>query len=159
MFGVHPPVRQDEDIVAPLPHRVFGLRAQPIDGPGHAVGAIGGGKADVEGSGSKRAVAVIFNLPDALQFVVGQNRLGHRQAHIVVAVIDGPEQIGTRPDQRQQRHHQLFADRVNGRVGDLSEILLEITRQMLAAVGQHRGRHVGAHGADRLGAIGHHRQE
>ena len=80
--------------------------AQPVDGfihiaPGHIAHA--GGKADVEGASSKRAVAVVFNLPDALQFVIGQNRLRHRQAHIVAAIatIDMPEQIRTRPDQRQ----------------------------------------------------------
>ena len=77
----------------------------------------------------------------------------------VVTVTVQVEQIGARADEGAQRHHQLFANRVDGRVGHLREVLLEVTRQRFAAVGQHRRRHIGAHRADGFGPTGQHRQE
>jgi hypothetical protein len=44
------------------------------------------------------------------------------------------EQVGPRPDHRHQRHHQLFADRVDRRVGDLREVLLEVVVEQLGLV-------------------------
>ncbi len=58
------------------------------------------------------------------------------------------QQVGSRSDQRYQRHHQLFPDGVDGRIGDLSEILLEVVEQRLGLVGQHRQGVVRTHGAD-----------
>ena len=55
-----------------------------------------------------------------------------------------------------QRHHQLLADRVDRRVGDLREELLEVPVEQLRLLGEHRQRLVGAHRADRLVAGGGH---
>ena len=59
-------------------------------------------------------------------------------------------------DVADERHHQLFADGVDGRIGDLREELLEVVEQRLRAVGEAGQRHIGAHGADRLFALGAH---
>lgn len=70
-----------------------------------------------------------------------------------------PQQIRPRADQRHQRHHQLLANRIDGRVGHLGEILLEISREMLRPAGQHRRRIIRPHGTDRLLARQHHGRE
>ncbi len=61
-----------------------------------------------------------------------------------------PSRFGLRADERHQRHHQLFADRIDRRVGDLREQLLEVVVQRLVLVRQHRQRRVVAHRAGRL---------
>jgi hypothetical protein len=58
------------------------------------------------------------------------------------------EQIRPRSDEGHQRHHQLFADGVDRRIGDLREVLLEIGVEQLRFVGERRDRRVGAHRAD-----------
>ena len=58
---------------------------------------------------------------------VGQDRLVDLQAPVLAGLVDA-EQVGPRADQGHQRHHQLLADRVDGRVGDLGEVLLEVGR-------------------------------
>ena len=60
------------------------------------------------------------------------------------------EQVRPRPDDRDEAHHQLLADRIDRRVGHLREVLLEVGEQELRLVGQRRDRRVVAHGADRL---------
>ena len=85
---------------------------------------------------------------------------------IEVADLDLParlgprlEQVALRPDRRLHRRHQLLADRVERRVGDLREQLLEVVVEQARAIRQHRQRRVGAHRADRLFAVRRHRRE
>ena len=54
-----------------------------------------------------------------------------------------------------QAHGARFAQRVDGRVGDLAEVLAEIVAQRAGQGRQHGGRGVVAHRADRLLAIAH----
>ena len=70
-----------------------------------------------------------------------------------------PQQVGARADHRQQAHHQFLADRVDRRIGDLREVLLEIIVQQAAAVGQHGDRRIGTHRTDRILAPAGHRLE
>ena len=58
-----------------------------------------------------------------------------------------------------QAHHHALADRVDRRVGDLREQLLEVGEQRRLAVGQHRQRGVVAHARHRLLALGGHRRD
>ena len=67
------------------------------------------------------------------------------------------EDVAVVADVGRQAHHQLFADRVDRRVGDLREELLEVGEEGLGLVREHRERGVVAHGADRLGALLGHR--
>ena len=69
------------------------------------------------------------------------------------------EQVRLRADERHQRHHELLADRIDRRVGDLREQLLEVVVERLRPVGQHRQRRVVAHRADRLLAGLRHRRQ
>lgn len=53
------------------------------------------------------------------------SRLAHFQAHVLAGLVEA-EQVGTRADQGHQSHDQSLAERVDGRVGDLVDVLLEI---------------------------------
>ena len=84
-----------------------------------------------------------------------------RLAHLQPLGVREPfevEQVRPRPDDRDEAHHQLFADRIDRRVGDLGEVLLEVGEQELRLVRQRRDRRVVAHGADRLLALHRHRR-
>ena len=63
------------------------------------------------------------------------------------------EDVSFAPDVAVERHDQVFADRIDGRVGHLSESLLEIVEQQLRFVGQARKGRVDAHRPDRLFAF------
>jgi hypothetical protein len=69
------------------------------------------------------------------------------------------EQVRPRPDHRDERHDQLLADRIDRRVGDLREVLLEIVIEQLWPRRQRRDRGVGAHRADRIVGLARHRLE
>ena len=60
------------------------------------------------------------------------------------------QQVGPRADHRHQRHHQLLADRIDRRVGDLGEVLLELVVEQLGLPREHRDRRVRAHRAHRI---------
>ena len=69
------------------------------------------------------------------------------------------EQVRPRPDERDEAHHQLLADRVDRRVRHLGEVLLEIGVEQLRLRRQRGYGRVGAHGADRLLSGRRHRRE
>jgi hypothetical protein len=68
------------------------------------------------------------------------------------------ENVRPRPDEGHEAHHELFADRIDRRVRDLGEVLLEIGVEQLRLVGERGNRRVVAHGADRFLADGRHRR-
>ena len=68
------------------------------------------------------------------------------------------EQVRPRPDDRDEAHDDLFADRIDRRVRHLGEVLLEVGEQQLRLVRQRRDRRVGAHRADRFLALRRHRR-
>ena len=45
------------------------------------------------------------------------------------------EQVRPRSDDGNETHHQFFADRIDRRVGDLREVLLEISEKKLRPLG------------------------
>ncbi len=76
-------------------------------------------------------------------------RIGWRTSRrLVFDVPSMVEQVRPRPDDRDEAHHELFADRIDRRVRDLGEVLLEVGEQQLRLVRQRRDRRVGAHRAD-----------
>ena len=118
-------------------------------------GAVGDIIGDVDGDGAERVRRHLADLADALELLIVEDRLRHLQPHMARCALE-VEQIGSRPDERHQRHHQLLADRIDRRVGHLGEVLLEIGVEQLGAVGQGGNRRVGAHRADRfLAGLGH----
>jgi hypothetical protein len=71
---------------------------------------------------------------DLLQVLVGQDRLAHFQALVACDRPSRSKQVRARADERHQAHHQFLADRVDRRVGDLGEVLLEIGVEQLRLV-------------------------
>ena len=94
---------------------------------------------------------------DFFQVRIGEDRLAHLEPLGVRHAFE-VEQIRPRADDGDEAHHQLFADRIDRRVGDLREVLLEVGEQELRLVRQRRDRRVVAHGADRLFAGRRHRR-
>ena len=73
------------------------------------------------------------DLADALQVLVGQDRLVHLEPLDLGGALE-VEQVRPRPDERDEAHHQLLADRVDRRVRHLREVLLEVGVQQLRLV-------------------------
>ena len=156
-LGAGAAVGQDDDVDA-VAHRRFGARAQPVD-------LVAAGrrrrarparwcrvKRDLKWPSPTSEIARIFSRSSLVR--IGwrtSRRLSVRRAFEV-------EQVRPRPDDRDQAHHQLLADRVDRRVGDLREVLLEIGEQELRLVRQRRDRRVGAHRADGFLALDRHRR-
>ncbi len=75
----------------------------------------------------------------------------------MTALRRGLEQVALGADEDLRRDHQFLANRVDRRVGDLSEELLEVAVEELGLVRQHGRGRVVAHGAERLDAVPGHR--
>ena len=89
------------------------------------------------------------------QITIGKNRMRQLQRVAVVGSLFQDVALG--PDKADQRHHHLFADRINRRIRDLREKLLEVIEQRLRPVRQARQRRIGSHRAHRLLSRGRHR--
>ncbi len=94
-------------------------------------------------------VDVVLDAADALEIDVGEDRRPHLEPLVPGRPLRR-EQVGPRTDQGDQRHHQLLADRIDRRVGDLGEALLEVVVEHLRPVGEDGDRNVAAHRADRI---------
>ena len=149
-------VRQDDDVDA-VPHRLFGLVAQMVDGVRQALGAEVGRPGGVEHQRLEMGIADLGDRADFLQVLVGEDRLARLEALDRRHALE-VEQVRPRPDDRHQAHDELLADRIDRRVRHLGEVLLEVGEQQLGLVGQGRDRRVVAHRADRLFAGGSHRR-
>ena len=114
------------------------------------------GVGDVERLGVER-ILEMADAADLLEILVGEDRLAHFEA-LAPRVAFEIEQVRPRPDERDEAHHQLLADRVDRRVRHLREVLLEIGVEQLRLVRQRRDRRVGAHRADRFLAGRRHRR-
>ncbi len=99
-------------------------------------------------------------LRDAAQFfeiAVGED--GVLELERVAVLRSFGENVALDADVTAQRHHQLFADRIDGRISNLREELLEVIEERLRLIGETGERRIGAHGADGLLAIGGHGSE
>ena len=85
------------------------------------------------------------------QIAIGQD--GLRQLERVAVLRRLVQDVALGADVAGERHHHLFADRIDGRIGHLREQLLEVIEQRLRLVGETGERRIGAHGADRLLAL------
>ena len=97
---------------------------------------------------------------DAAQFfqiAIGQNWM--RQLERVAILGRLVQNVALRADVADQRHHHLFANRVNGRIGDLREELLEVIKQFLRTLGEAGQRHIVAHRANWFFAFRGHRRQ
>ena len=149
-------IGQDQD-VGIAQHR-FGCRpAHFLERHGKAVGTGAGVPGDVDRRGAECAIERDLHRTDLGKPFIGKDRLADLEPLVRARVA--PQQVGARTDHRQQAHHQFLADRVDRRIGDLREVLLEIIVQQAAAVGQHGDRRIGTHRTDRILAPAGHRLE
>jgi hypothetical protein len=116
-------VGQDQDVLV-LQHRFGRGPAHFLDRHFKAAAPLRGIPGDVDRFGAERAVERGFDRADLGNFIVGQDRLVDFEP-LVRAGIHA-QQVGARADHRHQAHHQFLADRIDRRVGDLREVLLEI---------------------------------
>ena len=156
VLGAGAAIRQDDDVDA-LAHRRLGAHAERVERLLEAGGAVLGRPGGVEDARLEMPVADLGDGADLLQVRVGEDRLAHLQPLEPRGAFE-VEQVRPRPDDRDEAHDQLLADRIDRRVGHLREVLLEIGEQQLRLVGQRRDRRVVAHGADRLLALRRHRR-
>ena len=138
--------------------RVAAALAQLLDAALEPVGALGDLEQHRHGDALEAVRAVdAVEVAQLLQLLVAQHR--RRQRDLPRRDRRRLEQVALGPDRGVDRHDQLFADRVDRRVGHLREQLLEVVVEQLRPLRQHRERRVVAHRADRLDAVDRHRRD
>ncbi|OIQ83878.1 hypothetical protein GALL_343050 [mine drainage metagenome] len=148
-------VGQDQHVVAVM-HRLLGRQAQRVDGALHALDALRSRVGDVDHQGTEALPGQRIDLLQLRQFIQRQHRLAGLQSRRRTGFVNA-QQIGLGPDEGHQRHHQLFANRVDRGIGHLRKQLLEIVIQRPGFVGQHRQGAVGTHGTGGFLAVRCHR--
>ena len=103
------------------------------------------------------AVAVVIGVDDLGQFVVVDDR--ERQRQLSATVRSGCQHVRLGSDGGGDGGHHLLADRVERRVRDLSEQLLEVVEDEAWPLRQHGEGRVGSHRPDRFHTTGGHRGE
>lgn len=153
---IHAAVRHDQHVVSGA-NGIDGLGAQRREprfdtllAPGHRI-------ADVQLVRAELAAGVLIDGTDLRDVLEIEHRLRYFQPHRRVDVVR-IEQVRLRPDKRDERHDHVFADRIDRRVRDLREQLLEIVIERLVLVGHHGERRIVAHRADRFFALLRHRR-
>ncbi len=117
-----------------------GFGAEAVDGLGQPLGAFRHRPGAVEGLGVEH---VVVDVAQFEQLVVLEDGLLHDQLVGVVRRL--LQQVELRADGGLEAHDDALPDRVDGRVGDLGEALLEVAEQRWGPIGQHGQRHVAAH--------------
>ncbi|MGY4431098.1 hypothetical protein ACVWWO_003575 [Bradyrhizobium sp. F1.13.1] len=144
-------------MLTPSRTALSGARAELVQHLVHA----GRAEADVEGGVQRARLEVGFgdvrDRADLFEVRVGQDRLASFEALGGGKALQ-IEQVRPRSDDGDEAHHQLLADRVDRRIGDLRKVLLEVGEQRLGLGRQRRDRRVVAHRADRFLAGGGHRR-
>ena len=129
--GPTTPVGQNDDVVAAR-DRGFGALVQPGQRLAHPGRTLGDGVGEIERLGVETFL-VMTDGSNLLEIGVGEDRLANfetlaaRRALMI-------EQVRTRADEADEAHHEFLADRVDRRVRDLSEILLEVSVKQLRLV-------------------------
>ena len=105
----------------------------------------------------RRAEPGLVDVPELRQLVVVDDRV--LDLDLPARLRARIEQVALGPDRRLHRRDELLADRVERRVGDLREDLLEVVVEQARTIRQRGERRVGAHRAERLLALRRHRRE
>ena len=150
VFGAHIAVGQNDDIRPTLDGGVGGDK-QGVQRLFQTLRTFAGLEKDGQRDGFE---AWLVDLPEFFQLFVGENRL--LQADERATLRSGIQETTARTDHRVRGRDDFFADRINRRVRDLREQLLEIVIQQLRLVREHRQWRVRAHRAQRLHAIAGH---
>jgi len=148
--AINAAVGQDQDGV-PLGNGLVGSRKEGVQCLLQSSGAVGCRKEHGKRGGFE---AGLIDLAQLFELLVGEQRV--IQFDHAGAMGTRLQQVGLGTQQGGRRGDQLFADRVDGRVGYLGKQLLEIVVEQLRLAGKRRQRCIGAHGAQRLYAVGRH---
>ena len=150
MVLVHVAVGQDDDVGTVLIGAVH-FQEHPVDGLFQAgvLVVVDGHRGHLEA----RHVHVL----DLEQVGAGQDGVVHLEHLAVLGLVLQQVAVGT--DVHAGGGDHLFADGVDGRVGDLREPLLEVAEQRRVLAAEHGQRGIGAHGTGRLGSGAGHGQD
>ena len=146
-------VGEDEDVRA-VAERVVGLGADPVD---RLLEPVDAGVDRPRRVDRVRLEDLRVDLAQRLELVVAQDRVVDDQLPCVLGRLG--EQVALGADERLHAHHDGLADRVDRRVRDLCEELLEVRVEERPAVREHRERRVVPHRAHRLLRIRGERRE
>ena len=133
------PVGEHHDAVAVV-DRLFGFAADPLQRGDEAAGSVRAFVRDVD---RLRTPAEVVHRLDRRQVLVGQDRMAQTQT--VRVPFARREQVALGADVALERHDDFFADRVDRRVRDLREQLLEVVVEHPRTVAQAGQRAVVAH--------------
>ena len=118
--GSGPAVGEDQDVETTV-DRLFGFDAEGVEPGFETFGSFGDVPGDVD---RVRLEDVVVDVADRFEFLVHQDRLVHDQ---LVGVAFGlAEQVLLGADVGGEAHDDFLADRIDRRVGDLREQLLEV---------------------------------
>ena len=163
--AVQPLVGQDQ-VLAALAHRGLGLAPDALDGvpqrvlrparvaaAGIATGIAAGIAAGIKGAiDGNRGLAH----EGAHGFELGVREHGRIEQQYAALVLVLGQDVTQVAEPGLERHDPALAQRIDGRVGNLAEVLPEEVMQAAVMVGEHGQRGVVAHGADRLlGVLDH----
>ena len=146
VLAVDRAVAQDQDVVAAA-DRVDALGAERCELRLDRLGAPGKRIRDVELVALELGAGVRRDRTQAGHVGAVEDRLRDLEPHRRIDGVD-VEQVGLRTDERHQRHDDRLADRIDRRVRDLREQLLEVVVERLVLVGEDGERRVVAHRAD-----------
>jgi hypothetical protein len=136
VIGVDLTVRHNQDAVTGA-DRVFRLRTQTRQPGFNRLFAPGERISDVDLKRFELAARVVIDMPDGVHLMEVEHWLTDFQAHGRIGFVDTQE-VGFRPDKRDQRHHQVFSNWIDRRIGNLCKKLLEIVVERLVLVRQDR---------------------
>ena len=102
-------------------------------------------------------MAFFLNIADLHQIGVGQDRIIDLQHMAVFRFFF--QQVTLFTGKYAGCSNNLLTDRIDRRVGYLGKQLLEVVKQRLMSLIQHRQRCVDTHGSDTLGSVGRHIQD
>ena len=138
-----------DDVAGAGADRFLRLPAHPVEGLTQGAGAAVGREHTID-----HPVAVAEGLGQALELAVRDHRAFQGDdLGLARALVEHVLQVA---EAGLQAHHPVLAQAVDGRVGDLAEVLPEEVAQRPVEVREHRRRGVVAHRADGLlGVLGH----
>ena len=135
----------DDDQVGAPGDRGARLARDPVERGLEALAPVGERPGRVEGRRAQRGVR---RAGDSLELLVVQHRVAQHELDCVLGALG--EHVALGADPRLEAHHDRLAHRVDRRVGDLGEALLEVAEQRGLALRERREREVVAHRAGRL---------
>ncbi len=149
-LGPDGPIGQDDQTVA-IFDRSLGFHADPVQRANQRIGLV---VRDIDRLG---APAAMIHVANRREFLIRQDRMRHEQP--LRMPLRCLKQVPLRADVALQRHDDFFANRVDGRVRDLCEQLLEVVVNHAWLIGQTGERRVVAHGANRVAQFAYQRQQ